>query len=66
MKELNAQAIEAILASQDIRLASGRAERIAARLNPLLAASAADAAALTFDQELPAYLLALERGKPRP
>jgi hypothetical protein len=66
VKELDAQTIEAILASQDIRLAPGRAQRLALALNPLLAASAADASALAFDQEPAAYFLALARAKSRP
>ena len=66
VQELDAQTIEATLASQNIRLAPGRAERLALALNPLLAASAADASALAFDQEPPGYILALARSKSRP
>jgi hypothetical protein len=66
VKELSGKAIEDLLASRGVAFSQGRGERIAASLNRMLAASAADAAALALDQEPPAYLLAIEREKTRP
>ena len=63
MNGLTGSTIENLLASQGVKGASGRGERIAMGLNPVLEASAADAAALSFDCEPAAYSLALEREK---
>ena len=63
MKELSGNAVESLLASRGVTFSQGRGERIVRGLNRLLAASAADAAPLAFDQEPPAYLLAIEREK---
>jgi len=61
MKSWNPEAVEAILASQGIRLAPGRAARIAAALNA--SADLADPllGALEFETDPTAYALALSR-----
>jgi len=62
MNSWNPEAVEAILSSQGIRLAQGRAAKIAAALN---SAAAADPlrAALELEADPTGYLLALERCK---
>ena len=56
----NSDAIEAMLAAQGIRLAPGRAEKIAAALN---AATASGSLPLEFESDPTGYALALERCK---
>jgi hypothetical protein len=62
MESWNPEAVEAMLASQGIRLAPGRAAKIATALN---AAAVADPlrAALDLEADPTGYLLALERCK---
>jgi hypothetical protein len=62
MKSWNPEAVEAILASQGIRLAPGRAEKLAAAQN---AAAVADPLRDTLELEVDptGYLLAQERCK---
>lgn len=63
MKELNGPTIEALLDSQGVQLTEGRADRLAAGVNPILSASAAQTRALPFELEPAAYVLALDRCK---
>jgi len=62
MNSWNIEAIEAILSSQGIRLAPGRAAKIAAALN---AGAVADPlrAVLELEADPTSYLLAMERCK---
>jgi hypothetical protein len=62
MKSWNPEAVEAMIVSQGIRLAPGRAAKIATALN---AAAVADPlrAALDLEADPTGYLLALERCK---
>ena len=64
-KQWSAEAIEAALAAQGIRLAPGRGERLAPALDAVLGASAADRLrdALDFESDPAGYALALERCK---
>ena len=59
-KQWNSEAIEAVLAAQGIRLAPGRAEKIANALN---AATVSGSLPLEFDSDPTGYALALERRK---
>jgi hypothetical protein len=61
-KPLSAEAIEAMLAAQDVPLAPGRAERLAPGLNALAVADPLRAA-LAFEVDPTTYLLALSRNK---
>jgi hypothetical protein len=63
VKELNGPTIEALLDSQGVQLTEGRADRLAAGVNPILSASAAQTCALPFELEPAAYMLALDRCK---
>jgi hypothetical protein len=57
-KQWNSETIEALLAAQGIRLAPGRAEKIANALN---AATVSDPLPLEFESDPTGYALALER-----
>jgi len=59
-KQWSSEAIEAMLAAQGIRLAPGRAEKIATALN---AATVAGSLPLEFESDPSGYALALERCK---
>ena len=59
-KQWSSEAIEAVLAAQGIRLAPGRAEKIATALN---AATASGSLPLEFESDPTGYALALERCK---
>ena len=61
-KRWNAEAIETVLAAQGIRLAPGRAEKLAAGLNAGVAADAMRDA-LPFEADPAEYALAVERCK---
>jgi len=61
-KALSAEAIEAMLAAQDIPLAPGRAERLAPGVNALALADPLRAG-LAFEVDATSYLLALGRNK---
>ena len=56
----SSEAIEAMLAAQGIRLAPGRAEKIAAALN---AATGSGSLSLEFESDPSGYALAVERCK---
>ena len=59
-KQWSSEAIETMLAAQGIRLAPGRAEKIASALN---AATVAGTLSLEFESDPSGYALALERCK---
>ena len=59
-KQWSSEAIEAVLAAQGIRLAPGRAEKIANTLN---AATLSGSLPLEFESDPTGYQLALERCK---
>jgi len=61
-KPLSAEAIEAMLAAQDIPLAPGRAERLAPGVNAL-AVSDPLRGGLAFEVDATTYLLALSANK---
>ena len=61
-KQGNAEAIEAVLAAQGIRLAPGRAEKLAAGLNAVQFADP-QRGALELETDPTSYALAVERCK---
>ena len=61
-KPLSAEAIEAMLAAQDIPLGPGRAERLAPGVNALAVADPLRAG-LVFEVDATTYLLALSANK---
>ena len=61
-KQWSSEAIEAVLAAQGIRLAPGRAEKIANALN---SATVSGPLSLEFESDPTGYALALERCKAR-
>ncbi len=60
VKQWSSEAIEAVLAAQGIRLAPGRADKIANALN---AATVSGSLPLEFESDPTGYALALERCK---
>ena len=64
-KQWSGEAVEAILAVQDIMLATGRGERLARAVQPLVDAAAQDPLrnALELDDEPAGFIFALTRSK---
>jgi hypothetical protein len=61
-KSLTAEAIESMIAAQDIPLAAGRAERLAPGVNALAVADPLRAG-LAFEVDVTTYLLKLSENK---
>ena len=64
-KQWSGEAVEAVLAVQDIMLATGRGERLARAVQPLVDAVAQDPQrnALELDDEPAGFIFALRRSK---